>query len=318
MKKRSISKELLQKLMKGGIYHEITDIVRVDPYLDMEMRGDDGVMVYYRGGKLLTINESLGLLGLDEEYYPKDDDAKLYPQTNGIFDYICKAKHIIDLHESDHSKKKKLAEKEFQQRVVYENNLSANAENTDYFIADVEWADNNTLGGRADIVAFRWNHMEHRKRELQMTLIEVKQGDGAIGTYETKDKRGNTVISAGLKKHYEDYLQFSSNKTYFIEVANDMLSVLKQKLDLELIKGLEQLFKKGEDEVRSNLADTPDFIFLLANYHHYSSALRKECNSLPDESKFYLSSFMGYGLYKDFVFSKNKLKEMFPIVFNDK
>lgn len=307
MKKRSISDELFQKLMKTGVYHEITDIVRADPYLDMEMRADDGVMIYYRGGKLLTINENQGFIGLDEEYYPEDYTARISPQIENIFDYISKAKRIIDIHESD-SKKRKLVEKEFQQRVVYENNLSANAKDTDYFIADIEWADNNALGGRADIVAFRWNHMEHRKRILQLTLIEVKQGDGAI---RTKDEK-----TAGLKKHYDDYLQFLNNKTYFFEVANDMLSVLKQKMNLGLIEGLEKLFKSGEKDISPKLADSPDFIFLLANYHHYSSVLQEECASLPDECKFYISSFMGYGLYKDFVLSKCKLKEIFPIVFN--
>lgn len=314
MKRRSISKTLLDKLNEEGIYHEITELVKIDPYLDMEMRGEDGVMIYYRGGKILTIHEQLGLIGLDENYYTKEDDVYLTPQVENILDYLCKAKHIIDVHES--REKSKLVEKEFQQRVVYENNLSANADNTDYFIADVEWADNDTLGGRADIVAFRWNHMEHRKRILQLTLIEVKQGDGAIETYETKNKRGELMLSAGLCKHYEDYLRFKENKDYVKDVAKDMLIVLKQKKELGLIKGLDKLFVSGEKEVDPELIDKPAFIFLLANYHHYSSALKSESEKLPDDSLFYLSSFMGYGLYKDFVVTKKDLIERFPNVFN--
>ena len=314
MKRRSISTTLFDKLNEEGIYHEITELVKIDPYLDMEMRGEDGVMIYYRGGKILTIHEQLGLIGLDENYYTKEDDVYLTPQVENILDYLCKAKHIIDVHES--CEKSKLAEKEFQQRVVYENNLSANADNTDYFIADVEWADNDTLGGRADIVAFRWNHMEHRKRILQLTLIEVKQGDGAIETYETKNKRGELMLSAGLCKHYEDYLRFKENKDYVKDVAKDMLIVLKQKKELGLIKGLDKLFVSGEKEVDPELIDKPAFIFLLANYHHYSSALKSESEKLPDDSLFYLSSFMGYGLYKDFVVTKKDLIERFPNVFN--
>ncbi len=314
MKRRSISKTLLDKLNEEGIYHEITELVKIDPYLDMEMRGEDGVMIYYRGGKILTIHEQLGLIGLDENYYTKDDDTNLTPHVENILDYLCKAKHIIDVHES--CEKSKLAEKEFQQRVVYENNLSANADNTDYFIADVEWADNDTLGGRADIVAFRWNHMEHRKRILQLTLIEVKQGDGAIETYETKNKKGELMLSAGLCKHYDDYLRFKENKDYVKDVAKDMLIVLKQKKELGLIKGLDKLFVSGEKEVEPELIDKPEFIFLLANYHHYSSALKSESEKLPDDSLFYLSSFMGYGLYKDFVVTKKDLIERFPSVFN--
>ncbi len=315
MKRRSISSNLFEKLNDDGSYHEITKLVKVDPYLDMEMRGDDGVMIYYRGGKILTIHEQQGLIGLDENYYSKEDEI-LNPKIENIFGYICKAKHIMDVHES--KEKSKLVEKEFQQRVVYENNLSANADNTDYFIADVEWADNDTLGGRADIVAFRWNHMEHRKRILQLTLIEVKQGDGAIETYETNNKKGKSGLSAGLCKHYEDFLKFRDNKVYTKDVAKDMLIVLKQKKELGLIKGLDKLFVSGEKEVEPEIMEDPEFIFLLANYHHYSSALQSESESLPDKSKFYLSSFMGYGLYKDFVVTKNKLKEYFPNVFNKK
>ena len=39
---------------KNGQLSAITEYVRQDPYLDFEMRGDC-VILYYRGGKLLTI-----------------------------------------------------------------------------------------------------------------------------------------------------------------------------------------------------------------------------------------------------------------------
>lgn len=310
MKKRCISESLLG-MLNNGIYKTVTEIVKVDPYLDMEMRGDDGVMVYYRGGRILTIHETDGLTGLDKEYYPANYVGSLVPNTGNLLEYLSNAKHLIDIHEVN-GKKRKLGEKEIQQRVVYENNLSVNAENTDYFIADVEWAD-NVLGGRADIIAFRWNHMEHRKRQLQFTMIEVKQGDGAIATSETIDKNGNPVPLPGLKKHYDDFLELKKDKEYFNEVALDMLRVIKQKIDLGLVKGLNYLFRNSAgEEVEPKIEDLPDFIFLLANYHHYSTSLSKECKKLPKNSKFYLSSFMGYGLYKDFVFTKDKLQELFP------
>ncbi|MBP5682377.1 MAG: hypothetical protein J6X05_03935 [Bacteroidales bacterium] len=300
MKKRSLSNSLLEKL-KEGDYKEITEIVRIDPSLDMEMRGEDGAMVYYRGGLILTISEN-GLTGLDNEYKPNDNKEELVPHIANMLEYISRAKHFVDIHED---KINKLGEKEFQQRVVFENNRSVNAANTDYFIADVEWADNDTLKGRADIIAFRWNHLEHKKRLLQFTMIEVKQGDKAI-----TDKR------SGLKKHYDDFLKFQSDKKNFREVANDMLIVIKQKIELGLVKGLDYLFKNSAGEpIEPQIEDEPDFIILLANYHHYSSSLAKECEKLPQNCKFYLSSFMGYGLYKDFVFTKTQLQTIFPKIF---
>lgn len=313
MKKRSISKQLFSLLATGGKLEHLTNLVRKDPYLDMEFRGDC-VMVYYRGGRLLTVYDVDKYEALASEYYSSKSELRLEAKTDSFSKYISQAKQLIDIHESDN--KQKLGEKEFQQRVVYENNLSVTATNTDYFIADVEWADNETLGGRADIIAFRWNHLEHSKRTLQMTLIEVKQGEHAVETTERKSKNGKVSISAGLKKHYEDFLQFKSNPKYVRDVSQDMLTVLKQKVDLGLVKGLENLFVKGKEDIWPEIDPLPDFIFLLANYHHYSSMLARECKNLPNDCKFFMSSFMGYGLYKDFVKTKKEISEIFPSVFN--
>ena len=314
IKKRQISESLLKMLDEGGIYHEITEIVKVDPYLDMEMRGSTGVIVYYRGGKLLTIHEKKGLIGLDNKYYLGNETTIVIPNKDNIFDYVCKAKFIMDKYESVNSK---LVEKEFQQRVVYENNLSGNADNTDYFIVDVEWANSNVLGGRADLVAFRWNHMEHKKRRIQLTLIEVKQGEKAIKTTETT-KDGKTHVSPGLTKHYKDYLKLKADKESILFFKNDMLCVLKQKYQLGLTKGLDNLFHDRGREINPELENEIDFVFLLANYHHYSSSLREECESLPNDCKFYIASFMGYGLYKDRIYTKKEVKEIFQDTFTSK
>lgn len=310
MKKRSISNSFLKQLKTGNL-KSITDYVRVDPYLDLELRGDS-VMIYYRGGKVLTVDEKGILAGLADEYYLSPDTEKILPSIDGLHDYLAHAKHIVDIHES--TKNSKLGEKEIQQRVVYENNLSVNADNTDYFIADVEWADNDVLCGRADIVAFRWNHMEHCNRIVQLTLIEVKQGKDAIRT--------NGENSPGLKKHYNDYLKFKEKPESVNRVAKDMLLVLKQKKELGLVKGLDNLFEKKitETDASGNIVERrvemdpqietePDFLFLLANYHHYSSNLQIECEDKDwiDDCKFINASFCGYGLYKDLIKTKKEL-----------
>ena len=311
MEKRSISNSFLEQLKTGNL-KSITDYVRVDPYLDLELRGDS-VMIYYRGGKVLTVTEKGVLMGLADEYYLSPDTERILPSIDGLHDYLAHAKHIVDIHEAN-PEYNKLGEKEIQQRVVYENNLSVNADNTDYFIADVEWADNDDLGGRIDIVAFRWNHMEHRKRIVQLTLIEVKQGEDAIRT--------NGENSPGLKKHYNDYLNFKEKPESVNRVAKDMLLVLKQKKELGLVKGLDNLFEKKitETDASGNIVEQrveidpqieaePDFLFLLANYHHFSKNLQIECEDKDwtDDCKFINASFCGYGLYKDLIKIKKEL-----------
>ena len=73
--KRSISNQFLENL-KNGALHVIVDHVRVDPYLDLELRGNC-VMVYYRGGKILTVYENQNLEGLAEEYYLRENEHRL-------------------------------------------------------------------------------------------------------------------------------------------------------------------------------------------------------------------------------------------------
>ena len=302
LRQRHISDKLLKMLDITGCYHKVTEIVKVDPYLDMEMRGNTGAIVYYRGGKILTINEEKGLIGLDAKYF-RGNLPNLVPDIDNIFEYFCNAKHIMDIYES--TVKSKLGEKEIQQRVVFENNLSVNADNTDYFVVDVEWADNNRLGGRADIVAFRWDHtiQSHKKRCLTLTLIEVKQGEKAI-----KTKVGG---NPGLKKHYADYVRILQDKNYIADIKKDMLCVLEQKNQLGLIKGLDKLYTNGKKKFIPNVDNNVDFVFLLANYHLYSTALKVEWQLLPPNCKFYVASFMGYGLYKDRVYSKEEIEKIF-------
>lgn len=304
MKKRSISSSFLEQLKTGSL-KSITDYVRVDPYLDLELRGDR-VMIYYRGGKVLTVDEKGVLTGLVDEYYLSPGTERILPSIDGLHDYLAHAKHIVDIHESIQNSK--LGEKEIQQRVVYENNLSVNADKTDYFIADVEWADNKVLKGRVDIVAFCWKHKKPRNRIVQLTLIEVKQGDKAIKSM------------SGLKKHYDDYISFKKDQVSVNRVAKDMLLVLKQKKELGLVKGLDNLFEKKvtekdawgnkvqrQVEVEPKIEAEPDFLFLLANYHHYSSNLQIECEKQLEDCKFINASFCGYGLYKDLINTKKEL-----------
>ena len=215
MKTRHIKESFLQDL-KTGFFKPIIDIIKVDPSLDLEMRGNS-VMVYYRGGRILTITEPQSsinskaeadvlLKGISQDYM-KDASLSTFltePSIDNIHIYFSNVKHLVDVFEA--TIEHKFGEKEIQQRVIAENNYSVNADETDFFIADLEW-ENEGFDGRADIVAFYWGHMSHKKKDLTMYLIEVKQGHNAIKT----NKPNTTKEGPGLLKHYHDFNKFQKN-----------------------------------------------------------------------------------------------------------
>ena len=310
MRKRSLSESFLKKFYEGGKWAKITSLAKYDPSLDFEMRGNC-IIVYYRGGKILQIYEDDTLCGIDSKYAANDVYQNTYPNPSyeDIETYISKAKSLIDKYQIEVVKN--LGEKEIQQRVVYENNQSVNSEDNDYFIADIEWEDNKELGGRADIVAFKWNHNKHSVRKVKMAIIEVKQGEGSIRTSRKQNKQyDEEKDTAGLKKHYDDYLKLKKNKKYVEDVTKDMLCVLYQKFKLGLVNGLKDLFVNDKMPI---IQDGIDFIFLLANYKPYSKQLRNELEQLSD-CQFFIGSFMGYVLYKDFIVDKSEFIRLFPQV----
>lgn len=325
MDKRSISNSFL-KALKEGAFKDIVRFVSVDPNLDLELRGDSA-MVYYRGGKILTIYDPElhpelkdfdFLVGMDSNYSNEKKCPQIIPTPciGDILSYFAKAKNVVDNYEKN--VKEILGEKEIQQRVISENNTMVNANETDFFFADMEWAENSVLKGRADLIAFHWGHMQHRKKNLTMYLIEVKQGCNAVRTMPIRNTDESTP---GLCKHLQDFNKLIGNKKLIEELKEDMLKVLCQKYSLGLINGLENLFTKTKDGYSTEgitIKEEVKFVFLLANYLYYSDKLMNEFDSLPNDSLFFVSSFLGYGLYEKFILPKDALKEKFPYVFEKK
>ena len=90
-------------------------------------------------------------------------------------------------------------EKEFQQLVVRENNSSSIANETEYFIVDIELA-GVLPGARFDMLAVRWLGSERRTpAALVPVLIEMKYANNALdGT-------------SGLIEHFRDAYALRKN-----------------------------------------------------------------------------------------------------------
>lgn len=293
---RRLNENLFNEL-KTGKLHPLLKYVQNDDTLDMEFR-DNSFSLYYRGGEILkveNIGESFEWRNLNEEYLHGN---KLDYNAEQFEEYLPKAKHLIDEHIYIGTKNH-LGEKEIQQLVVKENNYSPFSNDTDYFIVDMEYAEGNS---RFDLIALRWDsNVDARKsNKVSLAVIEVKQGIKSIMS---------SPGSPGLRKHQKDFKEFIRGKkedNTLTDFCNDMLLIFMQKCELGLVKANSKI-----DKLKNNINHkfdiqlaTPnlDFICLLANFKNNSRALDIEFIGM-DECKFISSSYMGYGLYANQVFT---------------
>ena len=293
--------------LKQGELKDLLDCVRGDDALALEIR-DNYLNIYYRGGNLFRIKRNKNdvyeaFFDLNYCTNRHEELSKISP-TN-LVAWIEKApvaKAEMDAYFRNHAK----PEREFQQLVVRENNGSTISRGTDYYIADIEYA-NSDNRSRFDMLAVKWKSGPDRRsgRKATLSFMEVKYGDGAL--------RG----SAGLEKHIIDLGAFLKNDVWKRGIIEEVSVLFSQKRELGLIEDIKLDAKIQED---SEL----ELILLLANHNPASTILNKELEKVRDSKcykemkdclkcdlKIATASFLGYGLYaKNMIPLEEFLNEM--------
>ncbi len=266
-------------------------MVQADDTLCMEIR-DNAVNIYYRGGSLLRVDASPGGYSLHFDFEFCLDNGCLWPAPDQAAlaspdSYIASLplfKREMDYWFSRHPK----PERETQQLILRTNNLCAVADDTDYIIADIEYADTQNAS-RFDMTGA---HVRAKVRggpdNAALALFEVKYGDGALAG------------SAGIQKHYADILRFAQSGG-FEALAKETQEQLNQKAILGLLRNTARA-------IRIDTAAKPEFILICAEHNPASTVLRRElhlaldlCPSLPQyvELKVATASHTGFGLYTE-------------------
>ena len=291
---RELSETFMNDLLSlDGSLLPILERVRHDHTLMLSIR-DGYINLYYRGGNILRVSERGK--GVYDAFFEKKyntigraiPDLPLRIENSGDsarwVHFFPHLKEMMDFYFSVHPK----SEREFQQLIARENNHSSISNESEYFIADIEFADGG-IGARFDMLAIRWTARDRKAgNRCKPAFIEVKYGDGAL--------KGN----AGLVKHLGDINSFVSNKERYKELFSSMANQFNQLDKLGLLK-----FNKGTSnaKVELNADDKPEVIFILANHNPRSSKLGLV---LEDERfvtynhfdlRFYVASFSGYGLH---------------------
>ena len=285
MKQRAISQSMMSAFLEGGL-SPLLKAVQRDDTLDLELRGDS-VNIYYRGGSIFKITEIGGLFSISFDTNYCTGDALPLSGTPSPAEAVEKLpfyKQAMDWWFHEHPK----YEREFQQVIARENNNHGKISNdTDYYIADIEFADGSA---RFDMVALKWlsnGAVRKDTSKVSLALIEVKYGDGALkGT-------------AGIEKHLEDFQAFLSDTEKVNDFCRDMSLVFSQKCRLGLVDGLNE----KQFDVKISSLD-PEAIFIFANHDPESKILPTVLSEIdPGRYPFPIlvanASRMGYGLYAE-------------------
>jgi len=296
---RELSQTFMDNLLNtNGLLHPILERVKQDHTLMLSIR-EDYINIYYRGGNILRVKEQrYGSYSafFDNEYNKPGVIGPVLPDTIesqdaaktwvGSFQDL---KGIMDFYFSGYSK----PEREFQQLVARENNFSTIANQSEYFISDIEFAD-SAIGARFDMLAVRWLVSQRKSTgNCRPALIEMKYGDGALNG------------KAGVLKHLQDIDALISIGDNYKALIETMEMQFNQLDELGLLN-----FNRVANWTKIKLVPNakPEVIFVLANHNPRSSKLNTILNdpeidvygNSPDfDLRFYVASFAGYALHAD-------------------
>jgi hypothetical protein len=302
----AISEKFINDLISpDGLLSPVLYMVKQDATLCLEIRRNNYINIYYRGGNVLKLTENQGFYEaeFDKNYLTPNStlvskelpgEIKSSEQVRDWVGAIPLLKHEMDRWFCRNPKN----EREFQQLMLRENNFCNAAKGTDYFICDIEYADIDS-GGRFDMIAIKWpSSSPDRKnnKNVEIAFIENKYMDNSL--------KGD----AGIKKHIEDIDKFLSGANNLQNIKEEMKSNFNQKVFLGLIS--------NQKRIESFKESKPEFIVALANHDPDSKILYEQLQNLSSdyerfELKFVVSNFMGYGLYKQNIYSLDGFREKF-------
>ncbi len=309
--KRILAPQFMNDLKEGMLF-PILYLVKNDNTLDLQIR-DNYINIYYRGGSLLLVRQNdqgyevsfdrnyskhrVNTYGLDINKHSHIENITNKDDSISVVKNIPFLKQTMDYYFVAVSTK---SEREYQQLIVRENNAvtSSTTNGTDYYICDIEYADRD---GRYDMTAVKWESDGNKRKNpnnLELSIIEVKYGDKAL--------KGNSGIFDHLKK-INSYLSGQSN---IDNLKEEMMSSFNQKVQLGLINCSKEMLS-------FNNSNKIEFIFILINHDPASTILLDEIENIKIDNypyidiKFAVSNFMGYGLYKENIYSLNEFKSKY-------
>ena len=301
---RKLSNRFMNDLTnENGQLHPLLEKAQKDHTLLIAIR-KNYINIYYRGGNILKLsehNKNFYQAEFDKNYGKFGQVAPILPSTISNrreaeiwAESIPKLKVIMDEYFAVNKK----SEREYQQLVTHENNLSSFSNESEYFITDIEYSPPGSWM-RLDMLAIYWPASSKRKSTeyCRPAIIELKYGASSI-------KSGKS----GLVKHLKDIEALIKDKRSYNDLIQSMEFQFDQLNQLGLVK-----FNKSKNYKVMKINDQkPEVILILANYNPRSQQLFHVLND-PEfytyskspifDLKFFIASFSGYGLHSQCMFT---------------
>ena len=286
---RGLTDEFMTELKVNGKYYAIVEEVKKDNTLLLQIR-ENYINIYYRGCSILKLDDA-GVIKIDAKYC----------KTNiiNVSDWI-KELQVIKQNVNYYLSANDKSEREFQQVVARENSFSKVSNDTDYFIVDTEFADNEN-NSRFDMIAIKWPSKRADRKvdeNCRLAIIEMKY---AIKAFDN------------LQKHFNDIDMYNK----IDELKETVIKQFKQLRELDLI----QFSSSGNTNEVIKLEGEVEFILLFANYKPASNKIKINLSFMKAieqtlaakniKLKFATSSFMGYGLYDNAMLDLEKFEELY-------
>lgn len=308
---RDISDRFFNSL-KSGLLAPFVERVKRDDTLMFAPRGE-AFNIYYRGGNLLRVTAR----GMSEEYKAFFD--RRYDKIGGQVPELPNVlrngedvdrwilafptlKNVMDVYFSMNRK----SEREFQQLVARENNQSPISNETEYFIADIEYTI-GTVGARIDMLGVKWSTRRRQRGDgCKLALIEMKFGDQVLSG------------SAGIAKHLDDFEKILKDSKKYEKLRNAAELQFNCLSELDLLN-----YNRSKHNQSIRISDEkPEVVFLLANHNPRSRKLKQilidferkdadgryTCSDYFD-LKFFVASFAGYGMHDTLMLSFDDFKK---------
>jgi len=292
---RALSPKFMNDLQEGML-QPLLERVRKDDTLMLAIR-ENYINVYYRGGNIIKLEEicpNKYMASFDGNYagdrperlsknLPRRIDSKgcIEPWIESI----PARKEVMDFWFHEHPKD----EREFQQLVARENNVSGGANESEYFISDIELT-NSEIGARFDMLAFKWPAEDRKSGKIQLALVEMKYRDSALSG------------ESGIVEHFKQmsaYLAKGENRASLAGMAEEQINQLNSLALIRHTKGVSRKFEVDDKRF--------EIIFLFANSNPRSSKLSNELKGLKEllngtaeknfDLRFFVANSAGYAMH---------------------